>query len=126
MSRALAAALGLTAFGLVTSDIWRLADSLGAVRLAALTAVSIGVTVATLIVAHELWESGGTGLRREQAILFNAATTITVILGVLALYVALVVVALLGELLAVRQTAYGYHPDPDTARSFSDGRGVRG
>jgi hypothetical protein len=94
MSRALAAAIGAAAFALVTSDIWDLADSLGPVRLATLTAVSIGATVVTLIVAHELWEHGGHGLRREQAVLFNAATTITVVLGVLVLYGALFVVAL--------------------------------
>ncbi len=96
LSRALAAAVGAAAFSLVTSDIWRLADSLGPVRLAGLTVLSVGGTVVTLVVAHELWERGGDGLRREQAVLFNAATTITVILGVLVLYAALFAIALAG------------------------------
>lgn len=96
LSRALAAAVGAAAFSLVTSDIWRLADSLGAVRLAGLSVLSVGATVVTLIVAHELWERGGDGLRREQAVLFNAATTITVFLGVLVLYAALFAIALAG------------------------------
>jgi hypothetical protein len=96
LSRALAAALGAAAFSLVTSDIWKLADSLGPVRLVGLTVLSVGATVVTLIVAHELWEHGGDGLRREQAVLFNAATTITVVLGVLVLYAALFAIALAG------------------------------
>jgi hypothetical protein len=101
LSRALAAALGAAAFALVTSDIWQLADSLGPVRLAGLTLLSVGATVVTLIVAHELWERGGDGLRREQAVLFNAATTITVVLGVLVPYAALFGGALAGEWLVL-------------------------
>jgi hypothetical protein len=101
LSRALAGAVGATAFSLVTSDIWRLADSLGPVRLAGLTVLSVGATVVTLIVAHELWEHGGDGLRREQAVLFNAATTITVVLGVLVLYAALFAIALAGAWLVL-------------------------
>jgi hypothetical protein len=101
LSRALVTAVGAAAFSLVTSDIWQLADSLGAVRLAGLTLLSVGATVVTLIVAHELWEHGGDGLRREQAVLFNAATTITVVLGVLVLYAALFAIALAGAWLVL-------------------------
>jgi hypothetical protein len=101
LSRALAAAVGAVAFSLVTSDIWLLADSLGPIRLAGLTVLSVGATVVTLIVAHELWEHGGGGLRREQAVLFNAATTITVVLGVLVLYAALFAIALAGAWLVL-------------------------
>ena len=116
LSRSLAAALGAAAFALVTSDIWQLADSLGAVRLAGLTLLSVGATVVTLIVAHELWERGGDGLRREQAVLFNAATTITVVLGVLVLYAALFAVALAGRWLVLANgplaKTLGHPPNP--------------
>ena len=116
LSRALAAALGAAAFSLVTSDIWQLADSLGPVRLAGLTVLSVGTTVVTLIVAHELWEHGGDGLRREQAVLFNAATTITVVLGVLVLYVALFAIALAGAWLVLANgllaKTVGHPPNP--------------
>ncbi|HEY6760638.1 MAG TPA: hypothetical protein VI318_14165 [Baekduia sp.] len=101
LSRALAGALGAAAFSLVTSDIWQLADSLGPGRLVVLTVLSVGATIVTLIVAHELWERSGNGLRREQAVLFNAATTITVALGVLVLYAALFAIALGGAWLIV-------------------------
>ena len=116
LSRALAAALGAAAFALVTSDIWQLADSLGPVRLAGLTLLSVGATVVTLIVAHELWERGGDGLRREQAVLFNAATTITVVLGVLVLYAALFAIALAGGWLVLANgplaKTLGHPPNP--------------
>jgi hypothetical protein len=116
LSRALSAAVGAAAFSLVTSDIWQLADSLGPVRLAGLTVVSVGATVVTLIVAHELWEHGGDGLRREQAVLFNAATTMTVVLGVLVLYAALFAVALAGAWLVLANgplaKALGHPPNP--------------
>jgi hypothetical protein len=101
---------------LVTSDIWQLADSLGPFRLAGLTLLSVGATVVTLIVAHELWEHGGDGLRREQAVLFNAATTITVVLGVLVLYAALFAVALAGGWLVLADgplaKTLGHPPNP--------------
>jgi hypothetical protein len=115
LSRALAAALGAAAFALVTADIWQLADSLGPVRLAGLTLLSVSATVVTLIVAHELWEHGGGGLRREQAVLFNAATTITVMLGVLVLYAALFAIALAGAWLVLASgplaKTLGHTPD---------------
>ena len=69
-----------------------------------------------LIVAHELWEHGGDGLRREQAVLFNAATTITVVLGVLVLYAALFAVALAGGWLVLAHgplaKTLGHPPNP--------------
>lgn len=156
LSRALAAAVGAAVFALIQSDTWTIATSQGWVRLAALTIVSIVGTVVTLIVAHELWERPSDPRVREQVVLFNAATALTVGLGVVCLYVGLFVLALAGASLlltsgllssalgrhaglgdyvelawfvsslatvggalgaglesddAVRQAAYGYHPD---------------
>ncbi len=42
-------------FGLVTADIWRLSDAYGWDRLAGTALVSIGATVATLIIGAEIW-----------------------------------------------------------------------
>jgi len=111
-----AAALAAVALALVTSDLWKLSDALDWIRLLALTVLSVGATVVTLIVAHELWEHGGDGLRREQAVLFNAATTITVVLGVLVLYAALFAIAFAGAWLIVADgllaKALGHPPNP--------------
>jgi hypothetical protein len=87
--RALVAALAAVAFALVTSDVWRVSNSMSPVRLAAITLVAVGLTVASLVAVHGLWESRGEGRAADQVTLFNAATAATVLIGVLSLYVAL-------------------------------------
>src|ERR671921_792487 len=94
LSGALAAALAAGAFAVVTSDIWQLADSLGPLRLSVVTVLSIGAMVAWLIIDHELWERPSGQLARDRARLFNAATVLTVVLGVGCLYAALLVATL--------------------------------
>ena len=96
LSRALGAALAAVTFALVTSDIWRLADSLGWARLLALSVVSLAAIVISLIVAHSLWERTTAGRAREQVVLFNLASTLTVVLGVATLYAALLLLTLAG------------------------------
>jgi hypothetical protein len=96
LSRALGAALAAVAFALVTSDIWRIADSLGWLRLLGLTVVSLAAIVISLIVAHDLWERTTAGRAGEQVVLFNLASTLTVVLGVATLYVALLVLTVVG------------------------------
>jgi hypothetical protein len=99
--RALVAAVAAVAFGLVTGDVWRISASLSAVRLIAITVLAIGLTVTSLIVVHGLWERGGGGRAPDQVTLFNAATTATVLLGVLSLYAALWVLTLAGAGLVI-------------------------
>ncbi len=101
LSRALGAALAAVAFALVTSDIWRIADSLGWLRLLGLSIVSLAAIVVALIAAHGLWERAATDRVREQVVLFNLATTATVALGVATLYVALFALTLAGAGLAL-------------------------
>jgi hypothetical protein len=92
--RALVAALATAAFALVTSDVWIIAESLDLVRLALVAALSVGVTVASLIAVHGLWERRGHGTARDQILLFNATTTATVLVGIASLYAALFVLSL--------------------------------
>ncbi len=101
LSRALGAALAAVAFALVTSDIWRIADSLGWLRLLGLSIVSLAAIIVALIAAHGLWERAATNRAREQVVLFNLATTATVALGVATLYVALFALTLAGAGLAL-------------------------
>ena len=70
-------------------------------NLAALTVVSLVAIVVFLIVAHGLWERSADGIGHEQAILFNLATTVTLVIGVACLYGALFVLGLAGARLAV-------------------------
>lgn len=101
LSRALTATIAAGVFALVTSDIWRLADTLGWARM---TAVAVGSVLAigvTLIVGAELWERSTDPRVRKQVALFNLATTATVAIGVVSLYAALFVLALPIALLLV-------------------------
>jgi hypothetical protein len=106
LSRALAAAIAAGVFALVTSDIWRLADTFGWLRL---TLVGVGSVVAiavTLVVGAGLWERARSPRARKQVALFNLATASTVAIGVLSLYLALFVLALAGGLLLVVPTLF--------------------
>jgi uncharacterized membrane protein len=107
LSRACGAAAATGVFALVTSDVWRIADAMSPVRMGALTIVSVAVIAATLIVGAGLWERPQNSRAREEAVLFNIATTATVVIGVAALYVALLVLALLMATLLITPDVLG-------------------
>ena len=101
LSRALAAAAAAVALALVTSDLWKLSDALDWIRLLALMVLSVGATVLWLIVSHRLWEQPRARASREQTVLFNVATTLTLLLGAAFLYAALFAMTLLGAALVI-------------------------
>jgi hypothetical protein len=113
LSRALLAALAAASFALVTFDVWRLATTLNALRLAVLTVVTIGVAVVTLIGAHGLWERSRDRRTREQVVLFNLVTAVTVTFGIASLYAAVFIVALAAAALLIEHTLFEqtvHHP----------------
>jgi hypothetical protein len=62
----------------------------------------VGAVVLTIVVGADLWERAPVGSSgRDQVVLFNVVTVVTVLLGVLALYLALLAVTLLAVLLLV-------------------------
>ena len=87
--RALLAAVVAGAYGLVTSDIWRISATAGSMRLALASIASISFTSGAVIVAHGLWERAPDRHLRDQVILFNFATAATVLIGIATLYAAL-------------------------------------
>ena len=95
LSRALTAALATGVFALVTPDIWQLADALGWLRLSAIAVGAVAATTIALVAGAGLWEHTSHPGVRKQVTLFNLATTATVVLGVLSLYAALLLLALL-------------------------------
>lgn len=101
LSRALTAAGAAGVFALVTSDVWRLADTYGWLRLLAVAIGAVAAVSATLIIGAGLWEHVRRPQMRQQVVLFNLATTATVLIGVLALYAAIFVLALPVTLLLV-------------------------
>jgi hypothetical protein len=101
--RSLVAAIAVAGVGLVTADVWRLADAAGWGRLLALSSVSILATVVSVIAAHGLWERVPDPRVRDQVILFNFATTATVVIGILSLYLALFALVASGAGLVISQ-----------------------
>jgi hypothetical protein len=87
--RALLAAVVAGAYGLVTSDIWRISATAGSTRLALASIASISFTSGAVIVAHGLWERAPDRHLRDQVILFNVATVATILIGIATLYAAL-------------------------------------
>lgn len=102
LSDALIAALATGVLAIVLSDVWRIADGVGPVRLGLLGLGSVVAVVLAIIVGAGLWERVPPRTSaREQVILFNIVTVATVVIGVLALYLALFVLMLVGTLLLV-------------------------
>ena len=101
LSRALVAADAAGVFALVTSDVWRLADAFGARRHVGVAIGSVLGITATLVIGAQLWERAPHRRVRQQVLLFNTATTATVLIGVIVLYGTLFVLALAAALLLV-------------------------
>jgi hypothetical protein len=98
---ALVAAFAAGAYGVVNSDIWRISAAAGWPRLTVVSAGSIVATTIAILWAHGLWERAPDPRVREQVVLFNIATTATVLVGVLFLYAALLVLILAGSGLVI-------------------------
>jgi hypothetical protein len=116
LSKALAGVFAVAAFGLTSSDVWRIAPPLGPGRQAVLTFGAIGALVIWLIVDHELWERPATRQARGRAVLYNTATVVTLTFGVLVLYAVLVTVLAGAVLLllddGVLAIVMGHRPTP--------------
>jgi hypothetical protein len=96
LSSVAVAALGIAVLSLVNGFIWMIADSGGVLRLTALSLASILALVLTLVIGGKLPEEIPRSTDRkelpgakEQVVLFNAVTVITVVIGVVALYLIL-------------------------------------
>jgi hypothetical protein len=99
--RALIASLAVVAAALVTTDVWRIAVGVGWGRLGAIAVLAVLVTTVTLIMAHDLWESGQQGRSSDQIVLFNIVTSLSLLIGLLTLYAGLILVTAAGALLLV-------------------------
>ena len=159
LSRALVASVGTAAFALTSPGVWMIAHGMGVAQMLTAAVGSVAAICVSLIVVHGLWErSAGreNPEARRRTVLFNTTTVITILMGVLTLYVAQLLINIgvvrllitpgvlrtavhhavgLGDFLwlawlatsmaavggalgaalednaAVREAAYGYHPD---------------
>jgi uncharacterized membrane protein len=106
LSRALLGALGAAAYAIVASDVWRIAASLSWWRLLGLMVAAAAIAIVTLIAAHGLWERGQDRRTREQVVLFNLVTLVTVTFGILSLYAALFATALAAGALTIDSSLF--------------------
>lgn len=98
LSSAIAAAIAAAAFGVFYSSIWRMADSMSAVRLASTSVIAILAMMLWLILYNGLWEMPRDLSQRKNTTLYNGATLLTLGAGVGFMYVLLFSVVLLGAL----------------------------
>lgn len=102
LSRAIAAAIAIASFGIFYPIIWNMADSLSLLRLVTINVFAVAMMVAWLVLFNRLWERPH---MREKVVLYNVSTMVTVVIGVVCMYVVLYVVTLLGAV-AVISTSY--------------------
>ena len=89
LSKVLVGAFATGAIALATSTIWLFADTMGPWRMSAATVLSIVAMILWLILDHELWERPKSPEERDRSVLYNTATVVTLVIGVVVLHVAL-------------------------------------
>lgn len=85
----LVGAFATGAIALATNTIWLFADTMGPWRMGAATVLSIVAMILWLILDHELWERPTSPDERDRSVLYNTATVVTLVIGVIVLHVAL-------------------------------------
>ncbi|MGW0161738.1 hypothetical protein ACWDUN_20755 [Mycobacterium sp. NPDC003323] len=98
LSSAIAAAVATAAFGVFYSSIWNMADSMSGTRLATVSTAAILAMMLWLMLYNNLWERPRDLDQRQNAALYNAATVLTLAVGVACMYVLLFAVVMLGAL----------------------------
>lgn len=101
LSPALAGAAAGAAFGVFYSNIWMLADAFSVARLVLVNAVAVLAMITWLIFDNHLWERPRNRRLREEAVLYNSVTVLTVTFGVACMYVLLFVVTTLASFVAI-------------------------
>ncbi|RRO14197.1 DUF2267 domain-containing protein [Saccharopolyspora rhizosphaerae] len=101
LSRAVAAAAGTAAFGVFFPSIWTLSDSLAAPRLVLINFFAVAVMAGWLVVHNSLWERPGRSAGVHKTRIYNAATALTVTVGVICMYALLFAVTTLGAAIVI-------------------------
>jgi hypothetical protein len=102
--RVMLAAVAAVAFVMIQIEVWKIAGTLGPLKLTVAGLASIAAASVTLIAGHGLWERAPASRVREQVTLFNLATAATVVFGVTALYLSVFLASLVGALLLIESS----------------------
>jgi hypothetical protein len=95
LSKVIMAAFATGAVSLAYPTMWQLSDTMGPWRLSVATVLATTAMVTWLILHHELWERPQSASERERAALYNAATAVTLTIGVAIFHMGLFVLLLL-------------------------------
>lgn len=95
MSKVMMAAFATGAVSLAYPTMWQLSDTMGPLRLGTATTLAIASLVAWLVIEHKLWERPHSANERERAVLYNASTVVTLLIGVVIFHIGLFALLLL-------------------------------
>ena len=98
LSSATAAAAATGAYAIITTSFWTMSASLSPLRLLLINLVAILAMATWLIAYNHLWDRPEDTDARVKAVLYNAATAITIIIGVACMYMLLYIAGLLAAL----------------------------
>ncbi|MFP5069193.1 hypothetical protein ACLFMI_05960 [Pseudonocardia nantongensis] len=101
LAPAIAAAAAGAAFGIFYSNIWQLATALGPVRHVLVMLIALVGMTTWLISNNGLWESRQSRSLREEMVLSNASTVLTVACGVVIMFALLFALALIAAALVI-------------------------
>lgn len=106
LMRSLAGGLAGSAFGVLYSNIWTLADSMTAWRLAVCVVGAVGVHAGWLLTGHRLLERRGHPNRDARLVTLRNMSTVLTVLGGVTVYTAALFVLALAALLVAVSPAY--------------------
>ncbi|MFR9807288.1 hypothetical protein ACL02T_34060 [Pseudonocardia sp. RS010] len=111
---ALVGAFAFSAFYLINPTLWQLATTMTPVQRLAAALGSLAVLVTWLIVYHQLWmrTRGRPAPEREEAMLFNASTVLTLALGLSCGYAALYALNLVAAVVVYTPEVLGQYVGP--------------
>jgi hypothetical protein len=89
MSKVMMAAFATGAVSLAYPTMWQLSATMGPWRLSAATLLASAALITWLILDHGLWERPQSADERERAAMYNAATVVTLTIGVVIFHAAL-------------------------------------
>jgi hypothetical protein len=101
LSKVLVATLASAGFFIVNSNAWGIADQLGVPSLLLIALLAVGGLGVWLVVAHSLWEQPSQSPDRALTQRANAATALTLLLGLLFSYLVLYAAVLAAMALVV-------------------------
>lgn len=107
LSKSLSAALAAGLLTLLTTDLWMLSAEYNGFQMALVGGLAVLSVTVSLIVGAKLWERPRRRGEREQVTVFNIATVITVLIGVVVLHAALTLLSLAGALMFVDAEVFG-------------------